>query len=1222
MTYAHACLFDLTGAGYQAASFGCGEFLVLDFFESHGHSLCVLRGSIVPQNLRAAAGLLTVLFFLWAYRCAAQAQAGQNQVVIERVEGLAEVVVGNPPNVINATNGLGLSLPCVIRTREQTRILFKVGASTVVRGGGDTEVEFSSATNGVLAARLNRGRLYFLHRDQPGRFTIETPAALATVRGTDFGIVVAANGTTTYDLFDGQLEVANQIGSPVKLRGRDAAVAEPNQAPHRTPVIEMSRVVQWNLYYPAIIDLDELGLDAGTNVALIASLAAYRTGDLLGALKAYPEKREPASRAESLYLVGLLLAVGEVDKSRQQIEAGRSLAGTAADVRLDSITRALLRMITTVTGEKPPEIARPESSAEWLAASLEKQSQGKLAGALDDALAAVRAQPESGFANARVAELQFSFGDAKAAARSLATALACTPNNAAAVALSGFTFAARGNYARASDQFDLATRLDPGLGNGWLGRGLCRIHAGDRNGGLNDLQIAATVEPTRALLRSYLAKAYAEANDVAHATNEFTLAKELDPNDPTAWLYSALFLQKQNRFNEGIASLEKSMELNTNRAVYRSQLRLDEDRAVRGASLASIYRDAGMDEVSLREASRAVSADYGNYSAHLFLANSYDALRDPTRFNLRNETIWFNELLLANMLSPVGAGTFSQNISQQEYTRMFEQNRLGLSSTTEYRSDGQVRQTTSQYGTVDKFGYALDVDYQHNSGVRPNNELDRLEWYSTFKYQLSPQDTLLLLTKYQDYHSGDNFQYYDPTNARPDFAYDEHQSPIVVGGYHHEWSPGVHTLFLAGRLENKARLGDIRVRERIVNTDTNGTVASTSNPRLFDVNYQSELEAYTAELSQIFDNEHGVLVVGGRMQFGEFQTSDLLTISAGVPPGQAALFTNPPSAASLGESFDRATGYAYYTLKVIDDLLLTAGFSYDRIEYPSNHRSPPISAGTETRDQLSPKAAVVWNLRPELTLRGMYARALGGVSLDESFRLEPAQLAGFAQSYRTIISESEVGSVSAPAFDIGGLALDLKLRTRSYLGIQANWLQSDVASDVGSFNRILGVLPPPLILPSTTRQHLGYTERSVSVTFNQLVSDVWSFGAQYRYTLSDLDTIYPALRVSGTPIADTHVSSDLHQSTLFALFNHPSGFFFRAEAQWFHQQNSGYSPQRPGADFFQGNIFLGWRLKRQQAEIGAGVLNVGGGDYRLSPLTPYAELPRERVFVTQLKINL
>src|SRR5438034_1337823 len=167
-----------------------------------------------------------------------------------------------------------------------------------------------------------------------------------------------------------------------------------------------------------------------------------------------------------------------------------------------------------------------------------------------------------------------------------------------------------------------------------------------------------------------------------------------------------------------------------------------------------------MTDVSLREAARAVTYDYANYSAHLFLANSFDALRDPTRFNLRYETAWFNELLLANLLAPVGASALSQNISQQEYSKLFEANRLGLVTDTTLRSDRQIRELTSQFGTFGNTSYSLDVDYQHNEGIRTNNGLSRLEWYSTIKQQLTPQDTIFVLTKYQDYHSGDNFQYY------------------------------------------------------------------------------------------------------------------------------------------------------------------------------------------------------------------------------------------------------------------------------------------------------------------------------------------------------------------------------------------------------------------------------------------------------------------------------
>src|SRR5204862_8164645 len=128
--------------------------------------------------------------------------------------------------------------------------------------------------------------------------------------------------------------------------------------------------------------------------------------------------------------------------------------------------------------------------------------------------------------------------------------------------------------------------------------------------------------------RSNLGKAWSETHNNDIAEREFGLAKRLDKNDPTPWLYSALLNREENRLNEAVSDLEESVALNNNRQIYRSKFLLDEDRAVRSASLASIYREVGMTEVSLREAASAATYDYANYSAHLFLANSYDALRD------------------------------------------------------------------------------------------------------------------------------------------------------------------------------------------------------------------------------------------------------------------------------------------------------------------------------------------------------------------------------------------------------------------------------------------------------------------------------------------------------------------------------------------------------------------------------------------------------------------
>src|SRR4029077_13044791 len=164
------------------------------------------------------------------------------------------------------------------------------------------------------------------------------------------------------------------------------------------------------------------------------------------------------------------------------------------------------------------------------------------------------------------------------------------------------------------------------------------------------------------------------------------------------------------------------------------------DRAVRSANLAAIYQDDGMDDLSLREATRGVDADYSNASSHLFLANSYNALRDPTRVNLRYETPWFNELLLANLLSPVGGGPLSQFVSEQEYSKMFEANRLGISSTSTYLSTGELREIASQWGIYGNVSYSFDTEFQYNDGTRPNNEITRSESYAQAKVQVTPKD--------------------------------------------------------------------------------------------------------------------------------------------------------------------------------------------------------------------------------------------------------------------------------------------------------------------------------------------------------------------------------------------------------------------------------------------------------------------------------------------------
>src|SRR5262249_30816350 len=154
---------------------------------------------------------------------------------------------------------------------------------------------------------------------------------------------------------------------------------------------------------------------------------------------------------------------------------------------------------------------------------------------------------------------------------------------------------------------------------------------------------------------------------------------------------------------------------------------------------------------------------------------------------------------------------------------------------------------------------------------------------------------------------------------------------------------------------------------------------------------------------------------------------------------------------SVEAGFERITGYGYLTVRPLERLWLTGGFAYDHETFPRNFRAPPVTPGEETESQLGPKAALVWSPISEATVRGVYTRSLGGVSLDESYRLEPTQLAGFPQAFRSLISESVVGSVSAPKDETAGVALDLKLGSRTYAGIQLERLKSTINRQTGVF---------------------------------------------------------------------------------------------------------------------------------------------------------------------------
>ena len=1194
------------------------------------------------NGIRAWQAAIAVACLAWVGNGLAQSATLPNvttattAIRLVELQGAVEILSAGATVWVKAQTNQVLHPFDKVHTAENSRVALRWSDQSIVPFGASTELEIlpPDAPDAQAGLHLTRGIISFFHRDQPGRIRVITHGAVAGVEGTEFVLAVDDAERTTLSVVDGKVKLSNAQAALVLTNG-EQAVVELGHAPVRTAGFIANNLLQWCFYYPAVIDPDELQFTAEEKNNLAGSLAAYRAGDLPAALEKYPAGRQNISDRERVYAAALLLSVGEVEKAQAALSALADKTG-----RPEQLGNSLRQLIAAVKRQPPPATGKPKLASEFLAGSYFEQSLAVRETSLENALRlakkAASIAPKFGFAWERVAELEFSFGRMKSALADLNRSLELAPVNAQALALKGFILAAQNQPLTARGWFDRAIAADSALGNAWLGRGLVRIRSGDKAGGREDLLVAAALEPQRAELRNYLGKSYVLAGDDRHASKELALAKKLDPNDPTAWFYSALHNQQNNQINDAIRDLEKSKSLNDNRSVYRSQLLLDQDRAVRSANLAGIYRDAGMTDVSLREAQKAVSYDYANYSSHLFLANSYEQLRDPNWSNLRYETPANAEYWMANLLAPPSAGTLSSIVSEQPAAKLFDQNRVGVVSDTTYLSRGAWMQAGAQFGTINNFSYDVESKYIYDPGQRPNSQNEHRDLSLTIKGQLTPQDSVLFSVEQDRINTGDTSEYYSKFMASTNVLYQENQDPNLFLGFHHEWSPGIHTLFMV----SQGKSTDVQTATRaghLVGWYYNKAFTALRN--LTDNNLVTISENEDAvELQQIFEQACHTTVVGARYAWGDlhFQNLEWKPFSSigGVFIGVLGSYNPDPkhpfeiANQDITDTFHHLTAYGYHDWQLLDSLKLSAGVAYDDLYQPSVVNTAPFNHRQKTTGQVSPKAGVMWTPLEDTTLRFAYTRSLAGFVSDGATRLEPTQMAGFNQAYRSLIPTSVIGDSSGATLDTYDISLEQKFDTGTYVGVSGEMLYSQHDELQGAY---IFDASSPLdypIYPNGMKRTLDYREKSVAFTVDQLLGRQWSIGARYRLSQAKLDLSYPLVKPN-LPVYELDApfrpcqnpDSVLQTVSLHANWNHPSGLFSSLEGNWYRQSNSGFTPAEPGDNFWQLNAYAGWRFWHRKAEISVGLLNVTDQNYRLEPLNFYNEMARSRTFITRLLVS-
>ena len=452
-------------------------------------------------------------------------------------------------------------------------------------------------------------------------------------------------------VYEGKVITSNPQGKLTLKRG-ESTLAKAGKAPKPYIMVKPRDAVQWTLHYPplfaALGGARQMPADASPSVKQALGLVAGggNTSAALDLLERVPISEQNANY--HLYRAALFLDVGRVSEARAAINAA-----LATDPKA-SLAYSLRAIIEVVQNERPQALVSaekavalaPSSAAAKIALSYALQADFRLEAARDALLAAVKEHPEDSLAWARLSEMWLMFADRNKAMDAAYRAEALALGLSRTQSVLGFAALSNNRATDAIRAFERAISLSSGDPLAHLGLGLAKIKCGGLAEGRRELEAAVALDSSNALLRSYLGKAYYEEKRPPLEGQQYSIAKELDPSDPTAYFYSAIDKQTTNRPVEALHDFQKAIELNDNRAVFRSRLLLDSDLAARSASVARIYTNLGFQQRALVEGWKSVNTDPSNFSAHRFLADSNSVLP-------RHEIARVSELLQSQLLQPL-----------------------------------------------------------------------------------------------------------------------------------------------------------------------------------------------------------------------------------------------------------------------------------------------------------------------------------------------------------------------------------------------------------------------------------------------------------------------------------------------------------------------------------------------------------------------------------------
>ncbi|HET7728480.1 MAG TPA: tetratricopeptide repeat protein [Usitatibacter sp.] len=520
-----------------------------------------------------------------------------------------------------------------VRTGDLSRMAILFPDRTQVRLAQNSVLQIKEAAAGKDARtilHLNSGRSWVQSKTAPGGLTMETPTATAAIRGTDWEMAVAPDGTSTLSVFSGEVEFSNAHGGVI-VGVNEQAVAEKGRAPVKLALRTSRARVQWvsseTVEPGRHAELRGTGTEPAQARRAAAMIAEGRLADAYAVLveAARPQPREPVAQ---LMLADFEVYRGDLDAAQRALEAGARafpgdvrFAARLARVALHRDDRdGALALARRATG------ADPASVEAWVALGDVERLQGNPRDAAIAYGRAIELAPDDARGHHGLGVIESERENVGRGRALLRRAMSLDAAHAAYPAELGTLETFAGDLAAARASLERSVALQPDHYVAWTGLGILALKEGRVDAAVEALLRATLIEPRYARAHLYLAAAHYEQARGDAALASLRRASEADPLDPLPHLLSGII--HLDRIEPGLAAAEARQALRRIPFLRSANQVADNQKGV--ANVGTALAMLGLESWARSMAHESYLPSWG--ASHLFLADRY-----PGEFNRRSE---------------------------------------------------------------------------------------------------------------------------------------------------------------------------------------------------------------------------------------------------------------------------------------------------------------------------------------------------------------------------------------------------------------------------------------------------------------------------------------------------------------------------------------------------------------------------------------------------------